>query len=366
MKTNEQPDRSRVVGWGCLAALLIVAGCTTPRDTAVTPTRWDQTRLCASLQLAEEHLAAGKFERARGVLAPFEGLADPRLQLTRARMDVEEGQYEAALRRLDSVARVAPASRRCEGGTYHRLRGIALEGLGRWGEAAKEYEQSFRLDPSVDVFAAWLDALVLDGEPTTAASILERERHRFPGQLAVHLLAARLSERIGDNEAAIAELATAALAEPGSLEVRRRLAELYTAAGRYSEAITSWQQLVGESHSADERRQLQRRLARCLMSAERFEEARRVFRALAVTEPDDLAAQLGLSVACLMVGDPGESLAAALKVLRAEGNNADARLLAALSYRRLGQRARAVELLSDVRGYADPDGRVRELRARWE
>ena len=82
MKTNERQDYSGVVLGACLATLLMAAGCTMPRDTTVTPTRWDQTRLCASLQLADEHIAAGKFERACGVLAPFEGLADPRLQLT--------------------------------------------------------------------------------------------------------------------------------------------------------------------------------------------------------------------------------------------------------------------------------------------
>jgi thioredoxin-like negative regulator of GroEL len=107
-------------------------------------------------------------------------------------------------------------------------------------------------------------------------------------------------------------------------------------------------------------------LARSLMSAERFEPAREAFKALVRTQPEDSAAQLGLSTACLMAGDPSESLTAALKVLRVERNNTDARVLAALSYGRLGQRERAVELLSDFPGDQDPDGLVGELRARWE
>ena len=102
------------------------------------------------------------------------------------------------------------------------------------------------------------------------------------------------------------------------------------------------------------------------MSADRFDEARRILQALVATRPDDLTTQLRLSAACLMTGEPAEALAAALKVLRAERNNADARLLAALSYRRLGQPTPAAELLSDVQSDQDPDGLVRELRARWE
>jgi Flp pilus assembly protein TadD len=361
MKTSRQSNRPRMVPWECLFPLLMLAGCTTPLDTTVRPSRWDETRLCASLQLAEKRIAAGEFARARGVLAAFEGLPDARLQLTTARMDVEEGHYEAALQRLDRVSPPASLVATC-----HRLRGIALEGLGRYGEAAPEYERSFQLDPSVDVFTAWLDVLVLDGKSTAAHTILERERHRFPGEPTVHLLAARLSERIGDSETAADELATAALAEPGSFEIRRRLAEVYTAAGRYREGVACWQQLVEESRSADERRRLQHHWACCLMSAERFDEARQVFHMLAMTQPDDLVAESGLSAACLLTGDPSEALAAALRVLRVESDNRDARLLAALSYRRLGQPARAVEVLSDVRGAGEANGLIEALRAQWE
>jgi len=358
---NERPSHATLRVLACSGMLLAISGCATSRDTSAKPTRWDETRLCANLQLANQHIAAGKFERARGVLAAFEDFPDSRLRLTEAQMDVEEGQYEAALQRLCGVAASGKT-----GATYHRLRGVAFEGLGHWGWAAAEYEQAYELEPTVQLLTAWVDTLVLEGQTTTARSVLERERYRFFGQAAIHMLAARLSERIGDNQAAIAELTTAALAEPESIDIRRRLAELYTKTGRYDEAITSWQQLVTESRDADERDRLRRRLAWCLVSADRFDEARGILQALVVTRPDDLTTQLRLSAVCLMADEPAEALAAALKVLRAERNNADARLLAALSYRRLGQPTRAAELLSDVQPDQDIDGLVRQLRARWE
>jgi tetratricopeptide (TPR) repeat protein len=361
MMMNERPSHATLWVLACSSVLLALSGCTTSRDTTARPTRWDETRLCANLQLANEHIALGKFERAREVLAPFEGFPDSRLRLTEAQMDVEEGQYAAALQRLCGVAASGDT-----GATYHRLRGVAFEGLGHWGWAAAEYEQAYELEPTAQLLTAWVDTLVLEGQMMTARSVLERERYRFPGQAAVHLLAARLSERIGDNQTAIDELTTAALAEPKSIDIRRRLAELYTKTGHYDEAIVSWQRLVAESRDADERDRLRRRLAWCLVSADRFDEARGILQALVVTRPDDLTTQLRLSAACLMAGEPAEALAAALKVLRAERNNADARLLAALSYRRLGQPAQAAELLSDIQPDQDVEELVRQLRARWE
>lgn len=360
MRTSKPPSGSTSRLCAGLSVLLLISGCATPHPNASRSDRWDQTRLRASLQLADKRIAAGEFERARAVLAGFEDFPDARLRLTEAQMDLEEGEYESALRRLYGVAALGET-----GATYHRLRGVALEGLGHWAWAAAEYERAYELKPTVHLLVAWIDTLVLEGQTATACAVLERERYRFPGQAPVHLLAARLSERIGDDQAAIEELTTGALAEPGSLEIQRRLAELYTKTGRYDEAVARWRRLVAESRNADERYRVQHRLARCLMSAARFDEARQILRVLVMTRPKDLTAQLGLSAVCLMTDEPAEALAAALKVLQVERDNADARVLAALSHHRLGQSGRAAELLSDVELDEGGHELVRELQMRW-
>ena len=61
----------------------------------------------------------------------------------------------------------------------------------------------------------------------------------------------------------------------------------------------------------------------------------------------------------------GRGVAAALKVLQVESDNADARVLAALSHHRLGQSGRAAELLSDVELDDGGNELVRELQMRW-
>lgn len=101
---------------GVALLTLVATGCQTPRSAAHDPALWDQARLCATLQLADEHMAAGRFERAREDLAPFQDLPDARLSLTLARVDVEQGEYAAALRRLDGPGfSASSATRRCHG-----------------------------------------------------------------------------------------------------------------------------------------------------------------------------------------------------------------------------------------------------------
>jgi len=346
----------------CTLTLLVAsAGCNAPQKNDPTLTRWDQTRLHAALQLADEHIAAGKFERARAGLAAFESLSDTRLQLTLARMDVEEGHYAGALKRLETFAGSA-----AELPSYHRLRGVALEGLGRWSEAVAAYAEAYHRRPTVDLLTAWLETLVLEGQSAAASSILQRERSHYPGQPGLHVLAARLCALSGDYETAISEMRTAALAEPDSPEIQHRLADLLTAAGHNTEAAELWRKLLSESQDTNERRHLRHRLAGCLLSAGHAGEARRTFRALVLTQPEDEAARLGLAASCLLDDEPAEALEAALQLLRKRSDNVDARLIAAISYHRLNQPARATELLSDVRPVNDPEGLVRELLACWQ
>lgn len=282
---------------------------------------WDQTRLSAMLQLADEQISRGKFDQARQTLAMFHQSADPRLPIALARVDVEEGRYAAALERLDQVVQEARS-----GPTYPRLRGVALEGLGRWADAAAAYEAAYRAEPALELLLAWLDVLVLDERADEARAVLAAERSRFPGQPVLQVLAARLWQRDGSLAAAAEELTTAELAEPGSAEIRRRLAETYMAAGQYEEARVTWRALLGIRHDDDE-------------------------------------ARLGLAAASLAAGEPAEALDVILPVIERNPALAEARALAALSYRRLGQPREAAELLQGIRGTGETARLARELLA---
>ncbi len=302
--------------------LALLAGCEAPQPLRKPAAVWEQARLSAMLQLADEQITGGKFEQARQTLATFHESNDPRLVIALARVDVEEGRYETALERLDGIA---PEAR--GGATFNRLRGVALEGRGRWAEAALAYEAAYRSEPALDLLLAWLDTLVLDGRGDEARTILADERGRFPGQPVLQVLSARLCARDGQLAAAVDELTTAGLAEPDSAEIRRRRAEAYTAAGRYNEALPLWRMLVAAA-------------------------------------PEDESSNLGLATAHFGVGEPTQALEIALRVLARRVDSADARLLAALSYRRLGQHDEAAALISDLRTDADTARLARALFTR--
>ncbi len=339
--------------------LLVAGGCQSMQQREPKLTRWDRARVGATLQVADEHMAAGKFDNARRTLEAIAQVPDPRVTLAKARVEIEEGHYESALSTLDEVpAEALPVD------GYDHLRAIAYEGLGQNTQAAAAYEAAYRRRPSVESLCGWIDALVLADRAQEAAEVLNRERRAYAGDAAVHVLAARLCEQIGDVDGALSEWDTAALAERGSRVVRRRLADACKAAGQYARAADLWRDLIADCADTDERRELRHRLAGCQVSARRYEDARQNYNIIALTHPDDRAAQLGLSATCLACGKPAEALAAAQRVLERDPNQRDARLLAALSHARLDQTARAAELLAGIAA-GDGDARVGELLARW-
>ena len=325
-----------------LLALITANGCTANHG-GLKPKHWDQTRRDATLQLAQENIAAGQFDRARGALASFAETPDPEIRAALARCDVEEGRYDDALRRLDGIEPEADNAR------LHWLRGVALEGLGHWNEAAAAYGQTFSLEPGAAILVAWLDALVLDGRDAEAAEILARERTRFPGEPVILLLAARLADSRGEFTTAIDELKTTLLAEPDSATIRRKLAVTLMRAGRYDEAVNEWQRLIDLSDRPEARHALRRQMASCLLAAGRSDEARQVYQVLIAAKSDDAAARLGYATACLKANQPRAALENALQLVRDDPRNELARALAGLCYERLGDSAQANEFLSGSR-----------------
>ena len=138
----------------CAAALI---GCNTP-EKRPTGQLWIDTRTGAALQLADEHINDGRFERARTLLVSHQDAHDPRMQMMLVRIDLEEGEYAAAERRLATIAEAYG-----ETVEYADARGLALEGMGRWSAAAAAYETAYLKEASVSRLVAWLEALTSCG-----------------------------------------------------------------------------------------------------------------------------------------------------------------------------------------------------------
>jgi len=350
-----------------LATLLLtaLAGCVTSQSARRPSGAWDETRMEVALQLADEHLAAGKFDDARRTLAAHAESNDLRVALRLARVDLEEGRYRQVLERLPELSpeqqrRATPA----QSATFSALRGVAWEGLGHWTEAATNYAAAYQQEPAPDRLAAWVSALVLSGDEDAAADVLESNRSRFPGEPELQILAARLAEGRGEWSAAAHELETACLARPDDRELRAHRAALLMKAARHPEAIPLWRQLVDTSNDASEKQSCRHQLTTCLLAAGRSDEALRLARTMALTSPRDRLAHVDLAVASLASGDPATAFSAGQAALAIDPTCVTARIVTALSCRRLNRPLEAEQQLSAI-PESDRAEWVRELLARW-
>ena len=348
--------------WAGGLLVVVLFGCAASDSHAPeTNTLWDQTRMQVALQFADEHIAAGKFDRARAMLAAYEDSDHGRLQITLAHIDLEEGQYAAADQRLEGI----PVEQR-DSLAYYEATAVACEGLGRWREAALAYERAYQCEPTAARLVAWLDALVLDGRGAEACETLKVERVRFPGQPAIQNLAARLYAHLGDTDASIRELTSTLLQDPQSVVLRRQLANAYMAAGRHAEAIPLWRDLAASVQNVRERHSFDEKLAICLLAEGNYAEAARVYRVMTLIRADDLSAYVGLASATLATGNPAEAVAAAQQAVQLNPRHTDARLALACGYAALAQYGKATEVLSDLPTGTDADALVRKLMARWQ
>ncbi|MGE0481905.1 MAG: tetratricopeptide repeat protein [Phycisphaerae bacterium] len=366
------------------------AGCQTPTRSNLPAGRLEQTRLEAALQLAEQHLLAGEFERARRVLAPLETNGEARACVARARIELEEGHYEAALECVDQIRAAAPGTTGAsvvrlasdtgaaappdvhpaglsasEAAAVGGVRAVAYAGLGRWPEAGAAASAAYRAAPHAELLALWVEALVQEGRTDEALATLQRERRHFPGERTLAQLAVRLLAAKGDFDAVRRE--SGAHADDSVL--RQMLADALTDAGRFADALPHWQWLLADAAHASpggqgaavRRARLQRKVADSALCAMRYADATAAYRDCIAADPDDAGARLGLSAALLGSGAPREALAVCDEVLLRWPRNQDAKLMAAACHHALGQASAALRLLG---GAAPDDDVMLTLRAR--
>lgn len=333
--------RTRVALTMSWIVLFSAVGCAVSDRNTANPDRWERMRAEAALQLAEDHIAAGRFDRARSLLAAFANDGNPRVRLTLVRIDLEEGKYSAAVERLDWMTDGDVGS-----APYYQLKAVACEGLGRWDDAASAYEAAYKLRATVPRLIGWVDSLVLARRAETAREVLHRERQRFPGEPALYTAAARLNRHMDEPSAALNELRLAALDQSGAPDARPQLARAYMDADDYEPAIAIWRELIGGPAGTEERLKYRVQLGRCLLEKGRMIEAHEVYRTITLTHPKDVRGHVGLATASLADGQVDAAIQSAEEALQLDPNDVDARLILALSHSKLGRTVRAMEVLS--------------------
>ena len=218
----------------------------------------------------------------------------------------------------------------------HRLRGDALAGEGRWNEAIASYQRSrerektdprtwaaiamcemalgrdddayatlkeaLRLDPSHPGANGRLASLSLDrGEVDRAEVLNEVARRRAPNVAYHHWVHARILQKRGRNEEALAAFDRALVLEPRRAGTRVERAILLAKLGRVDEGAAYIEQAIAD---IPEDKVLRLDLARLLYDGKRWDRAVATCRGILEKEPKNTGALAILAAALLASASP--------------------------------------------------------------
>jgi tetratricopeptide (TPR) repeat protein len=161
------------------------------------------------------------------------------------------------------------------------------------------------------------DALVLllidDGRERTALAEVATALLAEPENIALRLLAATAYDRLGQREAAIDQLTFIITRHPSQPEANRRLAVLLAERGDLAGSIHCWRQVVAQAGAADH--EALTMLGRQLSRAGEHAEALRILYDVAAMQPALASAQANLGMALLAAGHLPEAMRAFSRVL---------------------------------------------------
>lgn len=128
----------------------------------------------AHLHLGEHYLAHGYPDRAASEFARAHQLnpSNPAISLRLADALVGDREFARALTILDHLSE--------HGARFHFSRALALEGLGRFLEASREYQAAAAEEPSAQSYFGEGYELILAGQPAQAVTVFAAASARYP------------------------------------------------------------------------------------------------------------------------------------------------------------------------------------------
>ncbi|MCE9636885.1 MAG: tetratricopeptide repeat protein [Planctomycetes bacterium] len=247
-----------------------------------------------------------------------------RVEIARAAIDLAAGRADAALDRLGTVPRGAAGA-----GEYHWVRGLALERLGRFREAAADIGTAIERGGADTVrIAGLVRCLAAAGDTADAAARADEALRSAPGD--VWISAARAAVASAPEAAQRWRQAAAALKQAATLLGRRPSpADLDQAESLISAA---------EASPRERRRAV---LMRCslLVARGEFEAASERARFLVACDPDDTEA------AELLRRSSAEGARRLAQTVTSRPDDVESRLRAAQAFAGAGEVGRALEIL---------------------
>lgn len=310
--------------------------------------RWEAVRGSVKLQLAEEHLKSGRLDEAERALEEARALCpnDAKAYVVATRLRLEQGRLAEAREAITVAAALSDNDPEIP-----YFAGLVAQRYGDLESACESYSAASRIAPHVAAYVlSQAETLVNLDRPVEAMELLQSRMNDFDRDVAMRMLAARISRILGLRGPALAYCRDAVRISDESPALSVELGMLLVWAEQYREAVLVLSPLVeraapprdAEKEEIDRPApSVARSLARAFLETGQAPKAIEVLRGVVEGNPEDTAAWSLFARAALLVGRL-EMVDEALTKIEAQGAaTAETRMMAGYAALRRGDFIRA-------------------------
>ena len=302
---QQQKKHSRRLLCVALAALVLAltaTGCQNAKakDKKAATARWNRARAGVQLSLANDQFRNGNFEECRKTLASALKLdpKNPSLHILSGKVNIEQGQLEAAERELETARKFAPNAAE----SYY-LSGVVFQ---RWQKPQAAYEfytaASDKAPAELSYVLARAEMLVALERSNEALSLLQEKVNYFENSPAIRDAYGQLLSQAGRHGDAVDMFRQATILADDDLGLKERFALALYYDKQYVEAADVLSKLV-EKDEYKNRADLLAALGQSQMQIGKPREAKRSFESATQQDPSSAKTWLGLSRAAMESND---------------------------------------------------------------
>ncbi|MGB7158905.1 MAG: tetratricopeptide repeat protein [Tepidisphaeraceae bacterium] len=317
-------------------AILLMAGCQSgpkkPTQKELAKAQWNRTRAGVLYSLANDQFATGNFDKSRQTVNEALTL-DPEhapLRILSAKLNVEQGQLEAAEADLKLARAAAPKNAEAE-----YLSGVIHQ---RWQKpemAHNFYKAASDKAPTELAYVmARAEMLVAMDKSPEALTLLQEKVIYFENSATIREAVGQLFVQQHRYREAVDMLRQASILATDDLGIREHLALAMFYAGQYRDAADSLARLT-KHEPYSQRADLFAAMGECQLHLGQFREARSTFETATNLAPSAAGMWLSHAKAAIQLNDQKRAEMSLKKALSIAPDNSEAHLM--LGYMRLRQ-----------------------------
>ncbi len=325
-------------------ALGALSGCSDMFNSASDEAseNWHHARAGSAFSDAQEKLRLGQLAGARARVDEALELDgrhhDARILL--ARIDIEDGHYQAALDGLEQVLTWRPDDEE-----VIFLQAVAHEKLGRLDWAFQDYRRAYELDPSdFGAILAATEVLVQMDKVRAASDFLSGYLFQADNDPAAYEMAGRLAMMLDEYDMAATHYERACDLDMDNVDYQDTLAMAFVYAGQHRRAIVALEEILAR-REGEPPAWVHAMLGDSYLAMEQPTKAMRQYEALCQAEPDAVESWLALGKAQAVQGRYSRAADTCYRALEVDASSIEAKSLLGYSLLKSGQTSLALKVL---------------------